>query len=113
MPKILKKESGLARGMNYIQLKSKNPLACEFAYFDNEQLFADQIFIQKKIHVQFGAEFAKQEFKYRLIFCKIKKQDKDKFLEAMEDLEKKMLLCGYPDYKEYCQDFMKIFPQNN
>lgn len=95
---------------NYIPIKSYNPFICRFLYFDiRENYLADSIFIQHKMRVKFGPEFAKSGEKYVLVHCKIKKCDKEKFLQSMEELQNKALLLGYNDYKEFCKEKMKEF----
>ena len=37
-----------------------------------------------------------------MITCKVRKRDLPRFLEALEELPNKMLLCGHSDYIDYC-----------
>ena len=40
------------------------------------------------------------------IFCHVRKKDVPKFLAALEDLKKSMILCGHPHYEEEISSFM-------
>ena len=79
-------------------------------YFDlnvDENYVADSLFYKREIPVWFKDELAKDEDKYRVIFCKIRKKDKEKFEEALEELPNKMELLGHLDYIDYCNNVMK------
>lgn len=41
-----------------------------------------------------------------IIFCKVRKKDSERFLDALSELPNKMLICGHPDYEEYCDDII-------
>lgn len=66
-----------------------------YVYLDTRPYASDQIFINHRIKVSFKKEMRNindKEDKYRLVFCKIKKEDEEVFLECMEELYNKMLL---------------------
>lgn len=46
------------------------------------------------------------------IFCKIRKRDEKKFLDALSEMYDKMLLMGYKDYQEVCDNFISIVEKN-
>ena len=77
-----------------------------FMFFDVESYLADQLFIKHKVRVWFGDEYKRDGSPYLAIFCKVKKKDVPAFLEALEELKKSMLICGYLDYEEEIDDFM-------
>lgn len=70
-----------------------------FLFFDTSEYLADQLFIQREVRVWFGDEYQKTRSPYIGIFCKVKKKDRTRFVEALEALKNKMILCGYPDYE--------------
>ena len=43
---------------------------------------------------------------YLAIFCHVRKKDVPKFLAALEDLKKSMMLCGHPNYEAEISRFM-------
>lgn len=43
---------------------------------------------------------------YRIIFCHVRKRDKERFRAAMSELPGKMLLCGNADYLDVCNELM-------
>ena len=95
---------------NCIMLKSCSLFTYKFAYFDiKENYLADDLFIKYKIRVKFGREFWKDDDKYALIMCKIKKRDVPKFIQAIEELENKALLIGYVDYPDFCKKTIESF----
>lgn len=79
------------------------PSRIYFVYIDTPEYKADHIFIKNKIAIKFDQEFQKEGDKYILVVCSCKKQDLEKFLMSMEELERNMLICGNTDYKECCK----------
>ena len=87
---------------NYWKIASPSLLFFRFMFIDTADYLADQLFIRHKVRVWFGKEFVKKDSPFRLILCKVKKKDVDRFLDALGELENKMLLRGYPEYTEFC-----------
>ena len=83
----------------YIQLKKFSLLYAYFLFFDTTPYLADQLFIRHKVRVWFDQEYDKGDSPYVAILCHVKKKDISQFLSALEDLKKKMLRCGHPDYE--------------
>lgn len=92
--------------MNYIRLHP-GLFKSNYAFFDVPDYYADNLFVQHKIKVDFLKEFQNGENSYIAIFCRVKKKDAKEFEAVMEELEKKMIICGYTDYPEYCDKFIK------
>lgn len=67
-----------------------------FMFFDTTPYLADQLFIRHQVRVWFDSEYAKEGSPYLAIFCHVRKKDVPKFLAALEDLKKSMMLCGHP-----------------
>lgn len=77
-----------------------------FMFFDTTPYLADQLFIQHQVRVWFDSEYAKEGSPYLAIFCHVRKKDVPKFLAALEDLKKSMMLCGHPNYEADISSFM-------
>ena len=92
---------------NYVTLKKFSFKFDYYCFFDVAQYLADEIFIKHKVRVWFRQEFQKHESNYLVIFCKVKKKDKKEFLASLEELKSKMLLLGYTDYPDFCEELMK------
>ncbi len=90
---------------NYIKLEDKSLLYYHYVYVDAVSYLADELFIQEKVRVHFGKEAKKEGYPYHVIFCKVRKKNEEKFLSAMEQLNKKMLLLGHSDYMDICEFF--------
>lgn len=75
-----------------------------YAIIDTEDYLADQLFINKKVRVWFGAEYICPDAPYRVIFCKCRKRNAEAFQDAMAGLPRKMLLCGHTDYVKFCEE---------
>ena len=73
-----------------------------FMFFDTTPYLADQLFIRHQVRVWFDSEYAKEGSPYLAIFCHVRKKDVPKFLAALEDLKKSMMLCGHPTLKYIC-----------
>lgn len=71
-----------------------------FMFFDTTPYLADQLFIRHEVRVWFESEYAKDGSPYLAIFCHVRKKDVPKFLAALEDLKKSMILCGHPHYED-------------
>ena len=77
-----------------------------FLFFDTTSHLADQLFIRHKVRAQFESEYAREGSPYRAILCRVRKRDVPEFLAAVEELKKKMLLCGHLDYVSRVSAFM-------
>lgn len=88
---------------NYLQFKEFSQRYDHYAFVDVLKYYADDLFIQHQVRVHFGDAYEHPEEPYVIIFCKVRKGDKDKFLAALSDLNRKMLLCGYLNYEAFCE----------
>lgn len=79
-----------------------------YAYVDHHTYLADMLFAQKKIVMKFKEEMAKHDSPYCIIFCKVLKRDVQKFEEAMEKLKDRMLLLGYREYVDVCDEIDRL-----
>lgn len=82
-----------------------------FAYLDVPEYLADGLFIRHEVRVHFSSEFSRPGEQYRMITCKVRKRDLPRFLEALEELPNKMLLCGHSDYIDYCNQLWESLVQ--
>ena len=95
--------------MNYLECKSKSLFSRTFVYFDKEPYYSDDIFERNNIRVRIEP-METGDFPYHIIFAKVAKKDVNKFIKSMDDLKKKMLICGNPDYVNVCDQMIdKIF----
>lgn len=95
---------------NYLQLKtSRLSRYSTFAYIDTNEFLADQIFVNKELSVKFLSHFGRNDSKYVIVFCKIKKKDKEKFLQSLKELNNKMLLMGHTDYESFSSKLFTAF----
>nr|DAR21952.1 MAG TPA: hypothetical protein [Caudoviricetes sp.] len=91
---------------NYFTLEKFSLLFDHFAFVDVPEYYADQLFIRHQVTVHFGDEYKHPDEPYVIIFCKVRKCDRDRFLAALAELPSKMILCGYPRYDEFCREFI-------
>lgn len=97
---------------NYIAFRQFSLLWAHFAFIDVPAYLADQLFIKHKVTVHFGEEAHRNDTEYVIIFCKVRKKDTDRFLAALEELPRKMLICGHLDYEEYCDEIFRKLEKN-
>lgn len=90
---------------NYLKLRTYSPFSYSYIFLDCVEYLADQLFIKHKVPVKFSGEFIRENSKYRVICCKILKKYEDSFLKALSEMYNKMLLRGFGDYREFCEDF--------
>lgn len=95
---------------NFWKLEKFSLQYFHYIYIDTIENLADQLFISRKVRVYFGQEGKKEGSPYKVIFCKIKKKDEPEFLEALSELENKMLLMGHRDYQEFCIAMNNLIP---
>lgn len=95
--------------MNYYECSNKGINKTVFFYIDNDEYLADDFFIKNKLKIKFKDEMASNKNNYRILFVKVNKKQKDLFIDCMEQLHNKMILKGYRDYDEICDDIMKKF----
>lgn len=92
---------------HFIRLSDFSTLYAQYAFIDTADYLADDLFIQKQVKAIFGKELGKEGTPYRVVLCKVRKRDEPKFREALMELPNKMLLCGHPDYLNYCDELVK------
>lgn len=74
-----------------------------FTFLDVEPYAADQLFIQRQVTVHFVREYGKPDCPYRIVLCKVRKRDADRFHAAMAELPDKLRLLGHTDYLDVCR----------
>lgn len=88
-----------------------------YIYVDHNSYLADSLFSQRKIVMKFRGEMVGIDSPYCIIFCKVLKRDVQKFEDALEKLKDKMLLLGYSDYADVCNEIAMLIDreekQNN
>ncbi len=89
---------------NYWPIRKFSLLYSYYAIIDTTDYLADQLFVNHKVRVWFGQEYTCPEGTYCVIFCKCRKGDAGAFEAAMNELSRKMLLCGHPDYIQFCEE---------
>lgn len=90
---------GLLRDKLYWTIEKFSLRFDYFVFFDTEPYLADQLFIRHQVRVWFDSEFRKDGSPYVAIFCHVKKKDALRFLEALDELKKSMIICGHPNYE--------------
>lgn len=49
--------------------------------------------------------------RYRIVFCKVRKKDAERFEDALDKLKNKMLLLGCRDYPDICSEITKMIEE--
>lgn len=75
-----------------------------YAFIDTQNYLADNLFIKHKVTVHFMQEYYHPDTEYIVILCKCRKKDSERFCTALEELPNKMLICGHPDYIDFCKE---------
>ena len=89
--------------MNYLKFDWNSLLYEQYAYIDVPDYFADPIMDKHGVKVKYLDEYVDVVTGYVVVCCRVRKWQPSRFLAALAELPKKMLLCGYPDYEEYCE----------
>lgn len=93
---------------NYFRLEKFSLWFDYYCFVDAARYLADALFISHKVRVWFKQEYLKEGTNYLIIFCKVRKKDKEEFLAALEELKSKTLLLGYNDYQDFCEELSEI-----
>ena len=88
--------------IHYEKLQKFSLLNSYYAFLDTEEYLADNLFIQHQVTVHFCTEYERPGEPYRVILCRVRKSDEDRFLAALNELPRKMIIFGHTDYLEYC-----------
>ncbi len=93
---------------NFWKMDDFSLFTIPYIYVDNKSYLADSLFTQRKIAMKFKEEMTRADSQYCLIFCKVLKRDVQKFEDALEKLKDKMLLLGYSDYVDVCDEIAML-----
>ena len=84
----------------YIKVKKFSLRYDFYLYFDVRDYFADRLFIKNEVRVYYDGEYARENSPFVPIICHVRKRDSHRFLTALRELKKTMIICGYPHYEE-------------
>ena len=76
----------------------------KFYYVDTPDYKADNLIEKRGIRVKYLHDHRRDGDSFRVCSCRIPKKQLEDFLEAMYELQNLMLICGYDDYEEYCNE---------
>ena len=99
---------------NYITYENYSLFHNAYLYIDTEDLFSYRIFAKRKLKVRVLKTGSFDGIPYKVIFCKVRRINSEEFLEALAELESKIILMGYSDYPNYYTDlFAQLgYPKN-
>ena len=70
-----------------------------YAFIDVPEALATSVLMKHNVRAKFVHLMTREDTDYVLVQMKIHRNDRQKFLDAMEDLKTKMLICGHADYE--------------
>ena len=94
---------------NAIMLKSKNPFKDVILFVDTITNMSDSLFEKHGVKVKERGAFRRGTEPYRVMVVSFYKWDIFGVIDALEELEKKALVCGYSDYASYCEKLYNDF----
>ena len=68
---------------------------------------ATSVLLKHNVRAKFVHLMTREDTDYVLVQMKIHRSDRQKFLDAMEDLKTKMLICGHADYEARAGEFIR------
>ncbi len=98
----------LDQDIAYRKLEQFSLLNTHFAFVDTEEHLADGLFIQNCVTVHFGPEYINPQWPYRVILCRVRKKDANRAIAALNELPRKMLLCGHTNYIASCSEIWEM-----
>lgn len=90
---------------NYYKGRNFNPFRYFYIYIDAKSYMADDIFVNEGLtSIRFKSHFTSNTYTdFNVVFCTIRKKDKDKFIECMNKLQDKIAICGLSaNYNKLC-----------
>lgn len=81
----------------------------QFAFVDSEDCLAAPLFDAQGVRLHAVRWYQREGCSYIFVVCKVRKLDTGRFLEALSKLPNKMLLCGHPDYIDFCHELRAEF----
>lgn len=98
----------------YVPIKKKFSLRYQYyMYLDTDEHYADNIFINNELHVDFLDEFKSDQTKYKFIHCRVLKRDREKFIHCIDQLVYKMKLVGNIDYEDFVTEIIGSMYNNS
>ena len=73
-----------------------------FAFVDTKDCLAASLFAAQGVRLHAVRWYQQEGWPYIFVACKVRKRDTGRFLAALAKLPNKMLLCGHPDYMDFC-----------
>ena len=71
------------------------------------EALATSVLMKHDVRAKFVHLMTREDTDYVLVQMKIHRNDRQKFLDAMEDLKTKMLICGHADYEACAGEFIR------
>ena len=75
---------------------------CRFAYYDTDKYLADFLFARENVAVEVEGEFTNGQDPYRIIRCRVPREQREAFLRAVDRLPDWLAYVGRKDYDAYC-----------
>lgn len=72
-----------------------------YAFLDVPENLAASVLDRHRVHCGFLHVLTRENEEYVLIQVKVRRKEEQRFLAAMEDLKKKMLIFGHTDYETH------------
>ena len=90
--------------MNYIKLETGRKRQ-EYEFIDFPNAYFRSCCEQNDVEVHLVGSLKLDDSPYILILCNVPIEKSEAFEKAMQDLERKMLICGHNDYPEFCKSY--------
>ena len=98
------------KGWNFFRFGRSSLLHRQYIYFDRDQC-SFSLLRRRNVRMKIKSVLKKQNDKYVVVLCKVRKKDVGEFEVAMEELPNKMLICGYLDYSAFCDQMAAAFEE--
>ena len=91
---------------NYIPFKTHSLLFYHFAYVDTDRCLALPILKKNRVRMLFTEVGVRDDCRYEIVCCKVRKKDLPAFTKAMAELAEEMPRYGYTDYGSFCEEII-------
>lgn len=88
--------------VNWMILNDRTLISEIFIFIDTADISLKSILRRNKFYTYFVRKKVKTDDpRYIAVYCRVPKEKEREFAKYLEDLRRKMLICGHPDYERF------------
>ena len=93
---------------NYTRLTDRSLFFRSYLYVESTDYISASLFSKYRVRVSGIREMAKPGETYHYIICKVRRRDEEKFLTALSELSRLLLVRGETEYPAACREMLAM-----